>query len=164
MFDWLPSIKPKTSSGISMVKIPVNKPDNPKEALVWKTITDATEVESAILERQQFNFSQAKATPFACQSVTNVFNWSGTSATAELVLNYQYIPSHDIESQTNKLLKCCYRKLPETLPEITLPAMKQRFKHWTEGTSTSCPSGRHLGHKHALLKPLGLDPQSPKYT
>ena len=42
--------------------------------------------------------------------------------------------------------------------------MKQRYKHWTEGTSTSCLLGCHLGHKHALLKPLGLDPKSPEYT
>jgi hypothetical protein len=127
--------------------------------------SDATEVESAILERQQLHFSQAKATPFvACQPLTNVFNWSGTSATAELVLNNQYVPSHDVESQTNKLLKCCYWKLPGPSPEITLPAMKQRYIHWTKGTSTSCLSGHHLGHKHALLKPLGLDPKRPKYT
>jgi hypothetical protein len=42
--------------------------------------------------------------------------------------------------------------------------MKQRYKHWSESTSTSCLSGRHLGHKHALLKPLGLDPKSPEYS
>jgi hypothetical protein len=96
-----------------LVKIPVDKPDNPKEALVWKTITNATAVESAILKRQQLHFSQVKATPFACQPLTDVFNWSDTSTTAGLVLNNQYIPSHDVESQTNKLLKCCYLKLPE---------------------------------------------------
>jgi hypothetical protein len=88
-----------------MVKIPVDKPDNPKEALVWKTITKAKEVESGILERQQLHFSQAKATPFACHPPSQVFAWSDTSDTAELVLNNQFVPSYDVESQTNKLLK-----------------------------------------------------------
>jgi hypothetical protein len=56
-------------------------------------------------------------------------------------------------------------KLPESLPEITLPtSMKQPYKHWTESTSTSCLLDHHLGHKYALLKPLGLDPKSPEYT
>jgi hypothetical protein len=82
MFARLRSIKAKTSSGISMVKIPVDKPNNPKEALVFITITDATEVESAILERQKLHFSQAKDTPFAQPPLTQVFNWSGTSDTA----------------------------------------------------------------------------------
>jgi hypothetical protein len=62
------------------------------------------------------------------------------------------------------MLKCCYCKLPKPSPEITLTAMKQRYKHWTESTSTSCLLGRHLGHKHALLKRLGLNPKSLEYT
>lgn len=75
MFSRLPSIKPKTSSRISMVKIPVNKPNNPAEALFWKIVTDATKVESATLELQQLHFRQAKATPFPCCPLTQVFNW-----------------------------------------------------------------------------------------
>jgi hypothetical protein len=64
-----------------MAKIPVGKPDNSKKpSLVWKTFTDTMEVESNILERQQLNFSQAKATPFACHPLTQVFHWSGTCA------------------------------------------------------------------------------------
>jgi hypothetical protein len=131
MFARLPSIKPKTSSGISTVKIPVDKPDNPKEALVWKTITDATEVESAILERQQLHFSQAKATPFACHPLTDVFNWSGTSTTAKLVLNNQYIPSHDKQT-AQMLLSKATRTIARDHPprhETTLQTLDRRHKH-----------------------------------
>jgi hypothetical protein len=74
MFARLPSIKPKTSSGISMIKVPVDKPSQPKEALVWKTITDATEVETAILNQQKLHFSQAKDTPFAREPLKSIFN------------------------------------------------------------------------------------------
>jgi hypothetical protein len=40
--------------------------------------------------------------------------------------------------------------------------MKQKYQNWSEGTSTS-PSGHHLGHKHALLRPCGLNPNSPDF-
>jgi hypothetical protein len=63
MFAQLPSIKPKTSSGISMIKVPVDKPDKPKEALVWKTITNATNVETAILNQQKLHISDKPKTP-----------------------------------------------------------------------------------------------------
>jgi hypothetical protein len=157
MFARLPSIKPKTSSGISMIKVPVDKPDKPKEALVWKTITNATDVETAILNQQKLHFSQAKDTPFAKEPLKHIFNWSGTSHHAERVLSRRHHVSSRPAPPT--LLK---PKLPEPSPEITLQAMKQKYRNWSEGTSTS-PSGRHLGHKHALLHPCGLNPNSPDF-
>jgi hypothetical protein len=45
---------------------------------------------------------------------------------------------------------------------ISLNEMKKKYQTWNETTSTS-PSGRRLGHKHALLKPDGLDRKSVKY-
>ena len=45
MFLRLPSIKAKPSGGISLVKVPIDLPDNPKEAKVWRTVTDPAEVE-----------------------------------------------------------------------------------------------------------------------
>jgi hypothetical protein len=101
MFARLPSIKPKTSSGISMIKVPVDKPDKPKEALVWKTINDATDVETAILNQQKLHFSQAKDTPFAKEALKNIFNWSGTSHHAERVLSQQFTPPprHHVSSR-----------------------------------------------------------------
>jgi hypothetical protein len=170
MFACLPSIKPKISSGISMIKVPVDKPDNPKEALVWNTITDATNVKTAILSQEKLpailsqeklHFNQAKDTPFAQAPLTNIFNWSATSPQAEHVLSRQFNPPYDITSKTDCLLQQCFRKLPEPSPEITLQAMKQKYQNWSKGTSTS-PSGRHLGHKHALLRPCSLNPNSPE--
>jgi hypothetical protein len=73
--------------GISMIKVPVNKPSHPEEALVWKTITNATEVETAILNKQKLHFNQAKDTPFAREPLESIFNWSGTSPQAERVLS-----------------------------------------------------------------------------
>jgi hypothetical protein len=40
--------------------------------------------------------------------------------------------------------------------------MKQKYRNWSEGTSTSL-SGRHLRHKHALVRPCGLSPNCPGF-
>jgi hypothetical protein len=45
--------------------------------------------------------------------------------------------------------------MPPILSYISLDAMKNKYRSWKETTSTS-PSGRHLGHRHALLKADGL--------
>jgi uncharacterized membrane protein len=53
MFRRLPSIKPKSTDGLSMVKIPDPETDNPKTATNWTTITDPLLVEQKILARNQ---------------------------------------------------------------------------------------------------------------
>jgi hypothetical protein len=50
MFLRLPSIKPKPSGGISLVKVPISLPNNPKAAKEWRTLTDSAEVEQLIME------------------------------------------------------------------------------------------------------------------
>ena len=46
----------------------------------------------------------------------------------------------------------CYRRQEEFQLELTPEMFMDRIKHWDERTSTS-PSGRHLGHYHALFRP-----------
>ncbi len=53
MFLRLPSIKSKPSGGISLVKVPTDLPDKPKEAKEWRTVTEPDEIEQLIMERQQ---------------------------------------------------------------------------------------------------------------
>jgi hypothetical protein len=52
--------------------------------------------------------------------------------------------------------------MPALSSSISLNEMKQKYRTWNETTSTS-PSGRNLGHKHALLKPDALDQKSAEY-
>jgi hypothetical protein len=132
-------------------------------AIVWKSITDAINMETAILNKQQkLHFSQAKDTPFTQEPLKNIFNWSGTSHQAERVLSRQFNLLYNITSQADQLLQHCYQNLPEASPEISLQAMNQKYRNWSEGSSTS-PSGRHIGHKHALLRPWGLNPNGPDF-
>jgi hypothetical protein len=65
MFLRVPSIKSKPSGGISLVKVPTDLPDKPKEAKEWRTVTESDEIEQLIMEREQVHFGQASPTPFA---------------------------------------------------------------------------------------------------
>jgi hypothetical protein len=162
MFLWLPSIKPKPSGGISLIKVPIDLPADPKSAKEWKTVTDPSKVEQLIMDRQKLHFSQASPTPFANEPLKSTFNWTGTSTTAAVVLDGDYIPSVTVDVQSNRILQSCTRKMPALSSSISLNEMKQKYQTWSKTTSTS-PSGRHLGHKHALLKPDGLTQDSAEY-
>jgi hypothetical protein len=50
----------------------------------------------------------------------------------------------------------------EICTDIIFDDMKQRYRCWPERMSTS-PSGRHLSHYHALLKPDGLYPDDDAF-
>jgi hypothetical protein len=169
MFARLPSAKPKSSAGLSLIKIPYSGPLQPTATRQGMTVTEPAEVEKHILRRNRKHFSQAEPTAFAQPPLKDIFNWKGTGRTADRVLaaNFEaYNDTNDhsiynITSTADKILQCCYRRIPEITPGLSLPAMKSAYRNWTESTSTS-PSGRHLGHFHALLKPDGLKADSPE--
>ncbi len=114
------------------------------------------------MERQKVHFGQATPTPFANEPLKSTFNWTGTSPEVQVVLNGDYVPSNTVDSQSNRILQSCTRKMPPVSSSIPLDAMKNKYRSWKETTSTS-PSGRHLGHKHALLKPDGLVRDSDEF-
>ena len=65
------------------------------------------------------------------------------------------------DDQTSKnLLEIFKTSKPELEIEITKEKMMNRYKMWNERTATS-PSGRHLGHFHALFRPFKYDLEDP---
>jgi hypothetical protein len=163
MFARLPSAKPKSSAGLSLIKIPYSGPLQPTVPRLGMTVTEPAAVEEHLLQRNRKHFSQAEPTDFAQPPLKDIFNWKGTGRTADRVLAANFEAFNDtndnsiysITSTADKILQCCYRRIPEITPGLTLPEMKGAYRNWRESTSTS-PSGRHLGHFHALLKPDGL--------
>jgi exonuclease III len=155
MFRRLPSIKPKSSRGLTMVKIPDPETANPKTATAWTTITDPTLVEEKILARNQRHFGQAATTPLATAEIQRLLSFGGTSSISDQLLYHKLDPaqltSHYFGQQ---LLAQCSTDQAEISPDITFDDMKQKYRCWPERTSTS-PSGRHLSHYHALSKPDG---------
>jgi exonuclease III len=155
MFRRLPSIKPKSSGGLSMVKIPDPETADPKTATKWTTITDPLLVEQKILARNQRHFAQAAPTPLATPEIQRLLSFGGTSSIADQLLYQNYDPSLLTPSYYGQqLLAKCSTSVTEITPDITLDEMQQKYRCWPERTSTS-PSGRHLSHYHALLKPDG---------
>jgi hypothetical protein len=61
MFLRLPSIKSKPSGGISLVKVPTDLPDKPKEAKEWRTVTEPDEIEQLIMEHQKVHLAKPLA-------------------------------------------------------------------------------------------------------
>jgi hypothetical protein len=125
-------------------------------------VTEPDEIEQLIMERQKVHFGQASPTPFANAPLKSTSNWTGTSPEVQVVLNGDYVPSHKVDSQSNRILQSCTQKMPPVSSFISLDAMKNKYRSWKETTSTS-PSGLHLGHKHALLKPDGLVRDSDEF-
>jgi hypothetical protein len=125
-------------------------------------VTESDKIEELIMEPQKVYFGQATPTPFVNEPLKSTLNWTGTSPEVQVVLNGDYVPSHRVDSQSNRILQSCTQKMPSVKSLILLDAMKNKYGSWKETTSTS-PSGRHLGHKHALLKPDGLVRDSDKF-
>jgi hypothetical protein len=163
MFRRLPSIKPKSTGGLSMVKIPDPETDNPKTATKWTTITDSLLVEQKILARNQRHFGQASTTPLATAKIQRLLLFGGTSSIADKLLFQKLDPRHitpDYYGQ--QLLAKCSSDVSELNSDITFNDMKQRYRCWRERTSTS-PSGGNLSHYHALLKPDGQSPEDDEF-
>jgi hypothetical protein len=137
--------------GISSILVPL-----PKEGidLEYIAITDRPTIERLILQRNIRHFRQAEFTPLATSEVTRTIGFGANTNRAEQILN----GSGDVTDITNDewsryLLKSMKRHSKEIKIEITTEKMMEKYRRWKERTSTS-PSGRHLGHFHALFRPL----------
>jgi hypothetical protein len=63
-------------------------------------------------------------------------------------------PSDITDDEWSRFLLTSMKRNSEELKiEITAEKMMEKYRRWKERTSTS-PSGRHLGHFHALFQPL----------
>ena len=133
MLRRLPSIKPKSSGGLTMVKIPNPETDNPKTATAWTTITDPVLVEQKILARNQRHFGQAAPTPLATAELQRLLSFGGTSSLSDQLLYNKLDPaqltSHYVGQQ---LLAKCSTDQSEICPDITFDDMKQRYRCWPE--------------------------------
>ena len=171
MFQRLPRSKPRPTGGLSLIKIPFSGPLEPDASRKGIAVTEPADVEEHLLRRNRQHFSQAQHTPFASEPLKTIFNWQGTSPATDDVLTGNF-PSYeatndgtlyDITSTATKILQSCQRRLAEIPPGLDPFEMKRAYRAWRESTSTS-PSGRHLGHYHALLKPDGLTKDSEDAT
>jgi len=143
--DWPPPIPPDASS-------PTPALSDPKEAQIWKTITDPTEIEQYLLMRNQIHFGQAKGTPFTTEPLQSSLDWGATTTTVDELLEGTYVPPNNFPSLCKAVLASCHHcTSSDIIPaHITKEEFKGKMTTWDETTTTS-PSGRHLGRYKALF-------------
>jgi hypothetical protein len=147
MMSELPS-KINCPGGISSILIPLPKEGIELEYLV---ITDGPTIERLILQQNIRHFRQAETTPLATPEVIGKIGFGANTDRAEKLLEGKDNPTDITDDEWLRyLLTSMRRHWKELEIEITTEIMIDKYKRWKERTSTS-PSGRHLGHFHALF-------------
>ena len=131
--------------------------ENPATCANWKTITSPVEIEHYIRLRNHGHFGQAQGTPFTEIPLNTDINWQADTPTSDDILNgHHQIDNIDSIPQCRALLDTCQvaTELDLIQPFISDKEFEKKIQTWRETTTTS-PSGRHLGHYKALfIKPL----------
>jgi hypothetical protein len=108
-----------------------------------------------LLDRNQKHFGQAQGTPFTISPLQLHVNFqANTTQECETMLHGDY-NSSSLDEITALVVKH-FHLLTECdvlTPTVTEKEMMDKYKFWPESTTTS-PSGRHLGHCRALLPGL----------
>ena len=141
-------------SGLTKLQIPIDDTQDPKVCTEWKTIDTPDEITKYLLERNKLHFGQAHGTPFTISPLSLQVDFGATTETCQTMLSGDYDAS-DIDALTNLVVQH-FQSVTEddTLPpSLTEKAMLDKYKFWPESTTTS-PSGRHLGHYRSLLPTL----------
>ena len=136
----------------------ITKPNKPGVTFVERTnsdgstetLYDRSSVESAILQRNQRHFNQCAGTPFTVGRLRQI-EWAADTPLAEQILNGTIKPntiSDDLRIQ--QILQTCTQIGDVISDHISVHDLQQLFKKWRETTTTS-PSGRHLGIYKAIF-------------
>jgi hypothetical protein len=125
-----------------------------KEDKPFRTLTLPEEITQYLKARNQRHFGQATGTPFTQAPLTELITWQADTDTAELILQGEYT-NDELDDITQLLLKHCQLvSTPDVIkPDLTLQDFTAKLRIWRESTSTS-PSGRHLGHYKAVCRPI----------
>lgn len=151
-------LKPTIRGGITKIEVE----DTPGSTTM---ITEPTEMVNRILKRNQRHFSQATGTPFTKTPLTGWLGDCGETHKGISLTQGRSKPLLDANTtfpETQIMLDALQPFTPPATPvsiKISTDDYKNFFKKWDESTSTS-PSGKHLGHYKALLSP-GLNQEPP---
>jgi hypothetical protein len=143
---------------------------------VREVLLEVDDIHKAILERNKKHFHQADETPFAKGAenmvLYDLIGYTGMSQAAKEVVDGTFLEKYGDElgsilPETEQVI--CELSMPEEIKvlgkkietEILEEDFISGFKGWKESTSTS-PSGRHLGHYKAIVNDPDLKKQDPE--
>ena len=139
---------------------PVNTRDqleDPKTATEWRMITDPQEVEYYLLLRNRLHFGQAEGTPFTQEPLNTDLDWAATTNPADQVITGTYTTTSSVPNCQDLLSACqAVTELDQLPAEISAAEFRGKIQTWRESTTTS-PSGRHLGRYKALFATGSLE-------
>ena len=107
--------------------------------------------------RNRLHFGQAEGTPFTRSPLSDDFDWEASTVQAEALLCGNYSHMSDTPNCDDLLRECVTCTTSEEIPaEISMDEFKGKIRCWKESTTTS-PSGRHLGRYKALFAEGQID-------
>ena len=154
--------RPPHTLGLTSVIVPTNNGEGVNKEEV---ITNPYEVENHIINRNIEHFGQAQGTPFTSDKITKMLGYTGVSQQANNIIQGANIEEliQNMGPGEQKILRQLNngKNTPTISITITQKEFMTGFRKWRESTSTS-PSGRHLGHYKALLRAELIDNQPVK--
>ena len=128
-----------------------------RKKIKFETITDEKIIEDVLLRRNKLHFSQASDTPLAINKILDELGFSGSTATAKQILERTTTIEDIVDDEASwELLRSFQRKEAAVKVDFDSDDIIQGYRSWSEKKTTS-PSGRHLGHFHALFRPFKFD-------
>lgn len=164
-------LKPSTISALSKIEVPrqiatdeISAADAhkiistiPNKDIIWDTIVDRTAIEKHLLKYNRTAFRAAAASPCGHGVIYQAITFSSLSPEAANLLEGMVPASWHGDNQTLREFLASFA-IPERVKdsgkitdEITDRDVFIGFNKWKESTTTS-PSGRHLGHYKALVQ------------
>ena len=132
----------------------------PDDATHWETVTIPHQIEQLLIQRNQHHFSQADGTPLTRPPFTADIGYKADGYAAEMILSGQAEYPNTSEA-TALFIQHLQRRTVHTLEgSITYDEVLRKLKNWKESTTTS-PSGLHLGHYHCSWKDPRMHPSDP---
>ena len=154
LFKKLKHVRTKgVRSGVTRIEIPRHEGTDPKTCSDWIQVDIPSEVLRLLQQRNQSHFGQAFGTPFTIPPLATDLGFDGSTAAGDRILNGTY-DHPDLDSNVRLLLS--HLKYVDEIqnhdirPTISSEKFSSKLKIWSESTTTS-PSGLHLGHFKALI-------------
>jgi len=140
-------------SGINRVEVPSDPTTTDyKQCKEWRSVDAPEEILECLRKRNQSHFGQANGTPFTVPPLSEEVDFTASTITADLILEGRY-DTANLDEVTALLVQHMERNvLPveELANQLSEEEFVGKIKNWSESTTTS-PSGLHLGHWHALI-------------
>ena len=150
-------------TGITNLEVPRDPTCPPKKCNDWLYVDDIQEIETHLQAHLQKHFAQAEETDFRQDPLRQDSDYSGSTATAEAILNGDHgFDESELHMATAMLLRHLAK---DDVGPITTTMTPEQFdgklliKKWNERTTTS-PSGVHLGHLKSYYATHSRDPDS----